>query len=182
MFRSDRAASGAMEARQFARTPATQRDDLHRAIEAGWIDGCGSSRRLAGHRASESANARLAKPARRAESGANAEGHAQVRASARDVSGLLIRGFGVQVPGGAPVSGSSSGRADFARFAALASLAPSKSGSTALAAQVIGHLPDSILRVCSRGQDLRRRDGECSLPLATSNLRDLGPPHLQRPV
>jgi hypothetical protein len=133
-----------------------------RCQELAELDSCGSSRTSAWHHANEPANGRPARAAHRAGPGASAEVYAQVRAPARDVRGLLIRGFGVQVPGGAPVSDSASRSADFARVAGLARPAPSKSGSTVLAVPKIGHLPDSLLRVCSRRRALRGRDGECS--------------------
>jgi hypothetical protein len=71
-------------------------------MEAGWQDVREWSRLSAWHRASESANGRPAKPARRAEPGANEEVQAQAGAATSYVRGLLIRGFGVQGHGGAP--------------------------------------------------------------------------------
>ena len=123
------------------RIAATKRDGAQKAIGPGWDRRPRFEPPSAWDHANGLANGRPAKPA---EPGASTEGHALAGAPARDFSGLLIRGFGVQVPGGAPVSDSAPRRAGFARVAAPASLASSKSGSTAPAASVIGHLPDSI--------------------------------------
>jgi hypothetical protein len=113
---SDRAASGTTPARELTSTPVTQRDDLPKSIEAGWIT-ARFEPPLGWHRASEYANGRPARAARRAEPSADEEGDAQVEGAARDVRGLLIRGFGVQVPGGAPVSDFAPRRVDFAGLA-----------------------------------------------------------------
>ncbi len=88
-----------------ARTPAAERDQLQMATGlARWAGGVRADP-SAWHRAIGHANGRAAKPAKCAEPGASGEGYGQARTRARDVRGLLIRGFGVQVPGGAPVLG-----------------------------------------------------------------------------
>jgi hypothetical protein len=108
------------------RIGATQRDDLQRAIGRGWDRRPRFESPSAWNHANGPANGRRAKPAQRADPGASAEECAWARRPAMPISTLLIRGFGVQVPGGAPVSDSAASRADFAGVAALSSLAPLK--------------------------------------------------------
>jgi hypothetical protein len=147
------------------RTPATQCDDQQGLKCLLGSTAPGSRRRLAWHRASEPANGRPAKPAKRAESGANEEVNAQVEVAARNVRGLLIRGFGVQVPGSAPVLEAQVRGPDLG-FRSLLTISRGRCQWAATYAN----------NYANGATVLSHEDIPGSHPQARRNLRDLSPP------